>query len=137
MEKPLQTLKLFNLFFTNVRPTLASKIKNTKNAHKKCFNQQNTTFKFKGRTQNEILEFVSQLKSKMSAGPDGTKILKVIATSIKELLSHFINISLHTRFILVQHKIHTPKTKPLHKSGDKDHSQIIDQYPFLMQYPSC
>ena len=110
----------FNIFFTNIGPTLGNKIKTTKEAHLKYIKRCESTFKFEELSGNDILNFVSQLKPKLSSGPDGipTKIIKQIATLIKEPLTHFINLSLRTGYI--HPRLKEAKVIQLFKSGDKD-----------------
>lgn len=109
----------FNAFFKMVGPNLSKNFPDTTNFEKYLKNNQ-TTFSFKPIGDVDLIEAVSRLKPKLSAGPDGipTKVLKSCISLIKDPLTYFINRSLR------EGKFHSKLKQaliiPLYKDDERD-----------------
>ena len=77
-------------------------------------------FVFANISHEIILNALGKLKSKNSCGPDkiSTSLMKFIAPSILDPLSHLFNLSFKTGFIPTCLK--TAVIKPIYKKGDSD-----------------
>ena len=87
----------FNMYFTNIGPDLASKIKSNDCHFTQYLSRPNENSMFFVSThQFEIKEMVKKLKSKSSAGYDGisTKLLKQIIINVAAPLAFIFNLSL-------------------------------------------
>ena len=117
----LEIAEGFNNFFVNIGPKLASEIpKSKKHFSDYLGNPCNENFVFANMNHNIINEALSKLKNKNSCGPDGisTNLLKFIAPSILDPLTHLLNLSFKTGFI--PSCLKTAEVKPIFKKGDND-----------------
>ena len=117
----LEIAEGFNDFFVNIGPNLASEIPNSNKHFTEYLNEPcNENFVFANINHEIILNALGKLKSKNSCGPDkiSTSLMKFIAPSILDPLSHLFNLSFKTGFIPTCLK--TAVIKPIYKKGDSD-----------------
>ena len=91
-----------DFFFVNVGPYLASEIPKSKKWFTEYMNEPcSENFVFANISHEIILNALEKLKSKNSCGPDkiSTRLVKRIAPSILDPLSHLFNPSCRTGFI--------------------------------------
>ena len=123
---PTEIAHIFNSYFTNIGPDLASKI-NCNDKHFRAFlSRPNKKSMFLIPTnEHEILNMVESLKSKKSSGYDGinTKLLKQIILNIVSPLEYIFNLSLSTGCCPDLLKI--AKVIPIYK---KDDSSLVTNY---------
>ena len=97
----------FNDFFVNIGPKLANEIPSSEK-HFSTFLKDpvKQDFIFANVTHQAVLECLSRLKSKKSAGNDkiSTSLLKEIMPSILNPIVHLFNLSLKTGYIPEQYK---------------------------------
>ena len=121
LSNPLDIANGFNDFFAGIGPKLAEAIKPSTRSFKTYMEQCDSIFKFSSVSQVSLLNFITNLKPKTSAGVDcvSNKLLKRIAPFVIAPLYHLINLSLRTGFVPDQMKV--SKVIPLFKtdSGDK------------------
>lgn len=119
VSNPTQIADAFNTFFTNIGPSLSSKIPHS-DTDPLSLLQTNTTIPsifFSPTSDQEITNIVNQLKP-ASPGYDmiNTRILKHILPTITNPLTHIINISLLHGQVPDQLKI--AKVVPIYKAND-------------------
>ena len=124
------------IFFTNISPSLASKIPppdTTVLKHILSYDSPPDSLFFTPCTSEEVLKITSSLKPSTSSGVDGisSNLLKQIIPEIIDVLIHIFNCSLSTGNIPSKLKI--AKVNPVFKSGDK-HKFTIVQFLFCHQY---
>ena len=111
----------FNIFFTNIGPSLARKIQNCNECDFNKFltcNITNTIF-LNVVTENEIINIVSNFKAKSSYGIDEINMImaKKIISNIVRPLNYIFNMSLKSGIFPDDMKV--AKIIPLFKAGDK------------------
>ena len=110
----------FNNFFTNLGPTLASKINNHSSKSYKNFlkNKTKTSFNFELVTEKEIEKTISELCPKNSFGHDeiSTNHLKTLKKPISKSLALIVNQCLKTGIFPENLKL--AKVIPIYKKGD-------------------
>ena len=123
---PTEIAHIFNSFFINIGPDLASKINCNDNHFTDFLSEpkQNAMFLIP-TNEHEILNIVELLKSKKSSGYDGinTKLLKQIILNIVSPLEYIFNLSLFTGCCPDLLKI--AKVIPIYK---KDDSSLVTIY---------
>ena len=111
----------FNDFFVNIGPKLVNEIPSSEK-HFSTFLKDpvKQDFIFANVTHQAVLECLSRLKSKKSAGNDkiSTSLLKEIMPSILNPIVHLFNLSLKTGYIPEQYK--QAKVIPIYKALDKE-----------------
>ena len=131
VTNPNESANLFNDYFVNIGPTLASKI-DAGNDH---FTQyltephQDSLF-FNPTTYHEIVSIVNSLKSSKSSGYDGLSVhfLKQVIHFIAPPLVHIFNLSLS--FGRCPNSLKLAKVIPIYKKDD--HSQIKNYRPISL-----
>ena len=122
----------FNKFFSEIGPSLASKIPQTKNKSFKSFlkNQTAAKFNFKPISESDISKTINSLNPKNSQGPDGlsTNLLKTIKSEIIKPLTITLNQTLKTG--IFPDKLKISKIIPLYKKDDKH--QAINYRPISL-----
>ena len=117
----------FNIFFTNIGPKLASKIKYSGNGTFRDYLNTPTQqrFAFQHITDDYIAKIIDSLKPKSSCGFDGlsTKLLKLIKSDICKPINLILNQSINTGIFPDYLKI--AKVIPIHK---KDDDTLFDNY---------
>ena len=110
----------FNEFFTNIGPSLASKIKSFPLAATDLLISRNIPHSFflEPTTAIEVSKIIDNLKSKTSTGHDdiSPKLLKKTSRSVSHPLSHIANLSLERGIFPTTMK--TAKVVPIFKSKD-------------------
>ena len=109
----------FNAFFTNVGPTLASKIKKTDQNILRFMKDTSACFKIKAIDDTELKCAFEKLKINKAPGFDdyNARIMKNIYEKIKLPLCHIVNLSFKNGVFPDKMKI--AKVMPLFKSGEK------------------
>ena len=124
---PVKIASQFNEYFTNIGPSLSSKIPNIPNLDYSHYltNKILLSFHFDLVDENDILKVIQSLKPKTSTGHDGisTKLLKYLAPGLIEPLTIIINQSLLTGIFPKSMKV--AKVIPLFK---KDNPLFVDNY---------
>jgi hypothetical protein len=111
----------FNEFFANIGPKLAKAIpKSDKHFSEYLTDPCPENFIFANTTHSIINEALSKLKGKHSSGPDNisTSMLKFVAPSIMDPLSHLLNLSFKSGYIPTCLK--TAVIKPIYKKDGID-----------------
>ena len=126
--KDTQTIaNKFNEYFTNIGPSLASKINPPANKSFKDYliNPPISDFNFKCISYKETINVINRLKTKSSSGFDGlsTKLLKEIKWEIHKPLTIIINQSFSQG--IFPDKLKLAKVLPFYKKGDEC---IFDNY---------
>ena len=125
----------FNQFFTNIGPSLASKIKTDSPCSYTTFLKQNilSSFRFSLVTSESVEKIIQSLKPKSSSGHDeiSTLLLKRISLLVSGPLTLMINQSLLTG--IFPDKLKIAKVIPLFK---KDNPYIFDNYRPISLLPS-
>jgi len=121
ITEPVEIASKFNDFFTNIGPSLASKIPppdNTDFIKKTPASLEHSIF-LSPTTEQEVIDITSAIKSSNSCGFDGisSNLLKKIIGSIVTPLVHLFNISISTGTVPSHLKV--AKVIPIFKSGDK------------------
>ena len=110
----------FNNYFTNIGPTLATKIipPSGKSYRDYLKSPCPHNFSFSNVDSNDIKKIIDKLKNKSTSGHDNlsNKLLKTIKNEIAEPLSIMINEALNTGIFPDELKI--AKVLPIHKKGD-------------------
>lgn len=129
----LQIANQFNLFFTNIGPELANKIKSKTNFKSFMKRRHTCELKFKNIGKSDVIKIIDKLKPKSSCGYDGisSKLLKQIKNEIAEPLALIINQSLNTGIFPDQLKL--AKVIPLYK---KDAETIFTNYRPISLLPA-
>ena len=122
IKDPEMIANRFNDFFTNIGPSLASKIPppdTTVLEHILSSDSPPDSLFFTPCTSEEVLKITSSLKPSTSSGVDGisSNLLKQIIPEIIDVLIHIFNCSLSTG--IVPSKLKIAKVNPVFKSGDK------------------
>lgn len=122
IKDPVKIATKFNDFFTNIGPSLASKIPPPKFSlldQIKSSNAPLNSLFLSPCSSQEVLEITCSLKTSNSCGTDGisSKLLKQIIPEILDVITHIFNNSLSTG--IVPSKLKTAKVNPVFKSGDK------------------
>ena len=117
----------FNAFFANIGPKLATQIKPISNKTYDTFLKKRVlmSFAFTLVGENDVLKYLSSLRTKNSAGFDGisVKLLKRLSSALINPLTLIINQSLVTG--IFPKKLKIAKVLPLFK---KDDYTIMDNY---------
>ena len=125
----------FCRYFTNVGQTLAEKIPQTDDTYKKYLNNNaiNNSIYLNPTSNDEIINVISNMKSKKSTGHDGisTQFIKQIKFSISQPLAILINRS------MIEGKVpdclKLAKVIPVYKAKDK---QVLSNYRPISLLPS-
>ncbi|KAK3099743.1 hypothetical protein FSP39_008908 [Pinctada imbricata] len=123
-EDPNEIANMYNDFITNISKTLIdeNQRETLETAHIVNFvrskNSMNIKFSFNHISEEEVLDLLTKLNIKKSAGADniGPKILKIAAPIIFKPISHIINLSIAT--CTFPDKMKEAKITPIYK-GDK------------------
>ena len=121
IKDPKMIADKFNDFFTNIGPSLASKIPQPDTAvleHMSSDSISDSLFLIPC-TSEEVLKITLSLKPSTSCGVDGisSNFLKQIIPEIIDVIVHIFNCSLSTG--IVPSKLKIAKVNPVFKSGDK------------------
>ena len=109
----------FNMYFATIGQNLADKIPETdKSIFDFLPSRTHAHISFRTKNEAELLEIISKLKPKLSAGTDGvsSKVLKEIAPAIIRPFVHVINLSLTQGYVPAQ--IKSAIIKPIYKADD-------------------
>ena len=111
-----------NKFFNGIGTELSNKIHTDNTKQQEYINnihEQNTRFKFKNITADDITKINKTLKPKLSAGPDGipSVIIKTILQKIPRVLANIINSSLHSG--IVHNRLKAAIIVAIYKKGSK------------------
>ena len=127
LKYPADIANNFNDFFTNIGPSLASKISPPDNDFVSPLTNLDVkdSILLNQTTPLEISDITSNLKSSNSIGHDdiSTALLKSIIPEIDKVLSHIFNQSLITG--IVPSKLKIAKVIPIYKAGD---SHVFSNY---------
>jgi hypothetical protein len=136
VSNPKDIANAFNNYFINIGPQLATNIVQPDNIAFSDYliTPTDHTFDFQRVTTTEVMKVIDNLKNKTSSGLDNisNKLLKHVKMEISEPLTLIINQSLSKGTFPVLLKI--SKVLPLHKKGDQNLYQIIDQYQFYQAF---
>ena len=131
ISEPEHIANIFNEYFTNIGPKLASEIR-TDNGHFSQYlsNYNDNSLFFNPTNVHEILDVVKSLKSSKSSGNDeiSVNLLKKIIFHIASPLAHIINLSLSVGMFPKSLKI--AKVIPIYKKDDP--SQITNYRPISL-----
>ncbi|KAK3099494.1 hypothetical protein FSP39_005280 [Pinctada imbricata] len=124
-EDPNEIANMYNDFITNISKTLIdeNQRETLETSHIVNFvrskNSMNIKFSFNHISEEEVLDLLTKLNIKKSAGTDniGPKILKIAAPIIFKPISHIINLSIAT--CTFPDKMKEAKITPIYKKGDK------------------
>ena len=110
----------FNQYFATVGSKIADEINSQNNRAQNYIPQTNKIFKFQEVCRESVILYASKLKNKRSSGWDGLSsfVLKRIAPTIIDPLTHLFNLSLCTGYIPPEFKV--ARVIPLYKAGEKD-----------------
>ena len=119
---PNEIANLFNSHYTHIGPNLANNIEKIPGNASEYLHQNNfpNTLFFEPCSPNEIANIIKCLKPKTSCGYDdiSPKLVKQIADSIAQPLSHIANASMETGIFPSLMKI--AKVIPIYKKGDRE-----------------
>ncbi len=117
----LEIANKFNIFFTNIGPELANKIKAPKNKNFKRYLKKKFTkqLKFKQTNETEVKKIIESLQPKNSSGFDGIsmKLIKKLKTILITPLTLIINQSLKSG--IFPNKLKIAKVNPIYKKDDE------------------
>ena len=119
INNPQLIANKFNEFFTNIGPSLATKIPHSTVDHKSYLSSSfSDSFFASLTTRDEIINIVSSLKSNNSEGVDGinVNVIKASTDLLASPLSQMCNISFSTG--IVPDKLKISKVLPTFKSED-------------------
>ena len=126
----------FRLFFINIGPELASKIKIHPDKLYKKYSVRKTLpdFNFNIISDIDIIKVIDHLENKTGCGADGisNSLLKSIKSGIVQPVTVLINQMLTSGFLVDELKI--AKVVPLYKKGDNILFRNIDLYLFHHLY---
>jgi len=136
VKDPKQISNIFNTYFSNIGPKLASEIKHDEKLgnFKQFLNKPiNKSLFLRPTTPHEILEIVRLLKSSKSTGYDGVSVnlLKRIIYYIVEPLTHMFNLSISSG--VCPNSLKIAKVIPIYK---KDDSALVSNYRPISLLPS-
>ena len=117
--KTIDIANNFYKYFSEVGPNLAAKIQSSNKSFKDFLGAPNTEeFKFTEMSEIRILNFIKNMKPKLSFGEDciSNNVLKLIAVTVIQPLKHLINLSLRTGYFPDQFKV--AKVVPIFKDSD-------------------
>ena len=121
----------FNMYFSNIGKTLASKLHNLNTTDKPKNTNKSIQSIFMNPVNNrEILNIVKNMKNKLSSGPDdiSPKIIKATILPILNPITHIINESL--LYGTVPDAMKLAKVIPIYKNNDAN--QLINYRPISM-----
>ena len=125
----------FNNFFTNIGPSLASKISATGTKTYKAFVNTPYThnFTFSAITESDVIKAIDKLPSKTSSGVDGISpvLLKHIKHEISKPVTSILNQCLTTG--IFPDKLKIAKVVPIYKSDDES---IFNNYRSISVLPA-
>ena len=117
----IDTANQFNTFFTNIRPSLATKITTDGNKTFKSFLNEPSAheFTFNKITEVDVLNIIDKLPSKASSGVDGISpiLLKHIKNEICRPVTLILNQCLTNG--IFPDKLKIAKVVPIHKTDDE------------------
>ena len=120
--KKKEIANTFNNFFTNIGPSLASKISATGNKTYKTFLNTPCTHNFtlSAITESEVIKTIDKLPSKTSSGVDGISpvLLKYIKHEIGKPVTLILNQCLTTG--IFPDKLKIANVVPIYKSDDEN-----------------
>lgn len=129
---PNEIANLFNSHYTHIGPNLANNIEKIPGNASEYLHQNNfpNTLFFEPCSPNEIANIIKCLKPKTSCGYDdiSPKLVKQIADSIAQPLSHIANASMETGIFPSLMKI--AKVIPIYKKGDRE--QFVNYRPISL-----
>jgi hypothetical protein len=121
VQDPEEIANGFNNYFTNIGPTLASKIPKSKYPYEHFMpNPPMCSFGILPTSEGEVIDVVNLLKASDSTGPDDIKpnIAKLSIAAIATPLTSIINSSFLTGQVPLDLKM--AKITPIYKAGEKN-----------------